>query len=106
MASIPADLKYTRSHEWVRVDGDVATVGITDFAQGELGDITYLELPDPGTGVVATEPNDDAVAGPDVVNASPYEDAWLIRVRLSGSAALENLMSASDYEMFIQDKAS
>ena len=130
MASIPADLKYTRSHEWVRVDGDVATVGMTDFAQGELGDITYLELPDPGTGVVATEPfgvvesvkaasdiyapvdgevverNDDAVAGPDVVNSSPYEDAWLIRVRLSGSAALENLMSASDYEMFIQDKAS
>lgn len=129
MASIPADLKYTKSHEWVRVDGDIATVGMTDYAQGELGDITYLELPDPGTELAATEPfgvvesvkaasdiyapiggevierNEDAVAGPDVVNASPYEQAWLIKVRLADTNAADGLMSADDYEQFLQEVA-
>ena len=129
MARIPADLKYTKSHEWVRVDGDVATVGMTDYAQSELGDITYLELPDPGTAVEATEPfgvvesvkaasdiyapiggevverNEDAVNGPDVLNASPYDQAWLIKIRLSNADALNALMSADDYEKFLQEVA-
>jgi glycine cleavage system H protein len=129
MAQIPADLKYTKSHEWVRVDGDVATVGMTDYAQSELGDITYLELPDPGTAVEATEPfgvvesvkaasdiyapvggevverNEDAVNGPDVLNASPYDQAWLIKIRLSNADALNALMSADDYEKFLQEVA-
>ena len=129
MAQIPADLKYTKSHEWVRVDGDVAIVGMTDYAQSELGDITYLELPDPGTAVEATEPfgvvesvkaasdiyapvggevverNEDAVNGPDVLNASPYDQAWLIKIRLSNADALNALMSADDYEKFLQEVA-
>ncbi len=129
MASIPSDLKYTKSHEWVRVDGDVATVGMTDYAQSELGDITYLELPDPGTELAATEPfgvvesvkaasdiyapiggevierNEDAVAGPDVVNASPYEQAWLIKVKLADAGALQALMTADDYEKYLQEVA-
>ena len=129
MASIPADLRYTKSHEWVRVDGDVATVGMTDYAQSELGDITYLELPEPGTALSATEPfgvvesvkaasdiyapiggevlerNEDAVAGPDVVNASPYERAWLIKVKLADAEALNALMTADDYEQYLQDVA-
>ena len=129
MAQVPADLKYTKSHEWVRVDGDVATVGMTDYAQSELGDITYLELPDPGTAVEATEPfgvvesvkaasdiyapvggevverNEDAVNGPDVLNASPYDQAWLIKIRLSDADALNELMSAGDYEKFLQEVA-
>ena len=130
MASIPADLKYTKSHEWVRIDGDVATVGMTDYAQSELGDITYLELPDPGTEVAATEPfgvvesvkaasdiyapvagevierNEDAVNGPDVLNASPYDQAWLIKVRLADAEALDALMSSADYEQYLQEVAS
>ena len=129
MASVPADLKYTKSHEWVRIDGDVATVGMTDYAQSELGDITYLELPDPGTALAATEPfgvvesvkaasdiyapiggevierNEDAVAGPDVVNASPYDQAWLIKIKLADAEALNALMTADDYEQYLQEVA-
>jgi glycine cleavage system H protein len=129
MAQVPADLKYTKSHEWVRVDGDVATVGMTDYAQSELGDITYLELPDPGTEIAATEPfgvvesvkaasdiyapvggevverNEDAVNGPDVLNASPYDQAWLIKVRLADADAINELMSAADYETYLQEVA-
>ena len=129
MASIPSDLKYTKSHEWVRVDGDIVTVGMTDYAQSELGDITYLELPDPGTSVAATEPfgvvesvkaasdiyapiagevierNEDAVSAPDVVNASPYEQAWLIKVKLADADSLNGLMSADDYEQYLQEVA-
>ena len=129
MASIPADLRYTKTHEWVRVEGDIATVGMSDYAQSELGDITYLELPDPGTELAATEPfgvvesvkaasdiyapvggevierNEDAVNGPDVVNASPYEQAWLIKLRLADAEALNALMSADDYEQYLREVA-
>jgi glycine cleavage system H protein len=130
MADVPADLRYTKSHEWVRVDGDLATVGMTDYAQSELGDITYLELPDPGTEVDATEPfgvvesvkaasdiyapvggevverNEDAVNGPDVLNASPYDQAWLIKIRLKDADAINALMSADDYQKYLQEVAS
>src|SRR3954470_11327160 len=102
--SSPRDLRYTKSHEWVKIDGDVATIGVTDHAQSELGDITYLELPDLGGEVSGGEPfgvvesvkaasdvyspvdgevverNENAIAAPDVVNSSPYGDAWLIKV--------------------------
>ena len=125
----PQDLKYTKSHEWVRVDGDIATIGVTDYAQSELGDITYLELPDVGGSVSGGEPfgvvesvkaasdiytpidgevierNEDAIAAPDVVNSSPYEGAWLIRVRVSDPAQLEQLMSAEEYEELLKNSA-
>jgi glycine cleavage system H protein len=125
----PQDLKYTKSHEWVRVDGDIATIGVTDYAQSELGDITYLELPDVGGSVSGGEPfgvvesvkaasdiytpidgevierNEDAIAAPDVVNSSPYEGAWLIKVRVSDPAQLEQLMSAVEYEELLKNSA-
>ena len=105
--SSPKELKYTKTHEWVKVEGDVATIGVTDYAQNELGDITYLELPDSGEVVSGGEPfgvvesvkaasdvnspvdgevlerNEDAISAPDVVNSSPYDGAWLIKVKLS-----------------------
>ena len=128
MAS-PKDLKYTKSHEWVRVDGDIATIGVTDYAQGELGDITYLELPDVGGSVSGGEPfgvvesvkaasdiytpvdgevverNEDAISAPDVVNSSPYEGAWLIKVRVSDPAQLDQLMSAEEYDQLVESSA-
>jgi glycine cleavage system H protein len=126
MAS-PRDLKYTKSHEWVRIDGDVATFGLTDHAQSELGDITYLELPEVGGTVTQAEPfgvvesvkaasdiyapldgevieiNASAVDAPDVVNKSPYEDAWLVKVRISDAGQADNLMDPDAYDTFEQE---
>ena len=123
--SSPADLRYTKSHEWVRIDGDTATIGVTDHAQSELGDITYLELPDIGSQVSGGEPfgvvesvkaasdiyapvdgevverNEDAIAAPDMVNASPYEGAWLIKVRLADPSQVDGLMSPEEYDALL-----
>jgi glycine cleavage system H protein len=120
----PTDLRYTKTHEWVRLDGDVATIGITDHAQGELGDITYLELPEVGDAVSWNQPfgvvesvkaasdvyapidgeiverNEDAISSPDVVNASPFDRAWLVKVRVSDPSQVESLMAAADYDAF------
>lgn len=125
----PANLKFTKSHEWVLVEDDVVTVGIADYAQQELGDITYLELPEVGTSVSAGEPfgvvesvkavadiyapldgevlerNDNAVDSPEVINTSPYGDAWLIKVRISDSSQVDTLMSSSEYDTFAEDLA-
>jgi glycine cleavage system H protein len=122
--STPADLKFTKTHEWVRVADDVVTVGLADYAQQELGDITYLELPDVGSPVSAGEAfgvvesvkaasdiyspldgevierNESAVDGPEVINTSPYDDAWLIKVKVNDPAQLDKLMNAEDYETF------
>jgi glycine cleavage system H protein len=126
--SAPTDLRYTKTHEWVRLDGDVATFGLTDYAQNELGDITYLELPDPGTAVTHDEPfgvvesvkaasdiyapidgevverNDGAVDAPEIVNTSPYGDAWLIKVRVADPAQVESLMDPSTYDQFAESE--
>jgi glycine cleavage system H protein len=123
----PKDLRYTKSHEWVRLDGDVATIGVTDHAQSELGDITYLELPDLGSEVRDGEPfgvvesvkaasdiyspidgevvdrNEDAISAPDVVNSSPYEGAWLIKVRLADPAQVKSLLSPDQYDQLVED---
>ncbi len=122
--SAPTDLKFTRTHEWVRIEDEIATIGITDYAQNELGDITYLELPDSGESVSNGEPfgviesvkaasdvyspldgevierNEGAVDSPEVINSSPYGDAWLIKVRLSDPSQIESLMNPSDYDAF------
>jgi glycine cleavage system H protein len=127
--SSPADRRYTRTHEWVSLDGDVATIGVTDFAQSELGDITYLDLPEVGTaitenaalGVVESvkaandifspvdgevvERNDAAVDAPETVNSSPYGDAWLVKVRVSDPAKFEALMDAAAYDSFAESAA-
>ncbi len=128
MAS-PIDRRYTRTHEWVLVEGDVATMGVTDHAQNELGDITYLELPEPGTEVEATKPlgvvesvkaasdvyspvdgeiverNDNLLDAPETVNTSPYEGAWLVKIRLSNPAQVEDLMDATAYDIYEQEAA-
>lgn len=122
----PQDLKFTKTHEWARVEGDTVTIGIADYAQSELGDITYLELPEPGDSISAAEPfgvvesvkaasdiyspidgevierNEDVISGPDVVNASPYDRAWLLKVRVADPSQLESLMSAEDYDSFVE----
>jgi glycine cleavage system H protein len=128
MAS-PADRKYTRTHEWVSLDGDVATIGITDFAQSELGDITYLELPEVGDaialdqafGIVESvkaandvfspvdgeviERNDTAIDSPESINLSPFDQAWLVRVRLGDASQLDALMDAEAYDDFAKSAA-
>ncbi|MDD4309544.1 MAG: glycine cleavage system protein GcvH [Candidatus Cloacimonetes bacterium] len=125
--NIQDDLLYTESHEWVRVEGDLATIGISDFAQHELGDIVFVELPEPGNKVSAGEPcgsieavkavedlisplsgkveekNSDLEDSPDLINKSPYEDGWLIKIRLSNLDELENLLTAVEYQKNIPE---
>lgn len=126
----PTDLRYTRTHEWLRREGDVATIGITDHAQTELGDITYLELPEVGDAVSQAQPfgivesvkaasdvyspvdgevverNEAAVAAPDLVNASPYEQAWLIKIRLKDPEQVAALLEPTDYDSFAETAAT
>lgn len=123
---IPEELYYTESHEWIRVDGDEAIIGITDFAQHELGDIVYIELPDVGKKVSAGEPcgsieavkavedinspvsgkvesrNGDLEDSPDLINKSPYDEGWLIKVKLTNMDELENLLSATEYKKIVE----
>ncbi len=123
--NIPQDLVYSKEHEWCRVDGDVVVIGITDFAQGELGDVVFLELPEVGdtatTGeefgtieavkAVAelfapvngevTEVNADVIDSPETVNEDPYGNGWMIKISMSDPAELDDLMDASGYEAMI-----
>jgi glycine cleavage system H protein len=123
---VPDDLYYTESHEWVRVKDDLATIGITDFAQHELGEIVFLELPEAGDKVSAGEPcgtieavksaedlnspvsgkveekNMEAEESPDLINKSPYEEGWLYKVRLSETDEIENLLTAKEYTKLIE----
>ena len=118
---LPDDLRYTAEDEWVRVDGDEATVGISDFAQDQLGDIVFVELPELGRtisrgdafGIIesvkalsdlysplsgeVTARNDALVDAPELVNSSPYGDGWMMRLRLTDAAQLDDLLSADDY---------
>ncbi len=120
----PENRKYTKTHEWISIEGDIATFGLTDHAQSELGDITYLELPEVGDPVKAgdafgvvesvkaasdvyspidgevVEVNSTAVDGPDVINNSPYDDAWLVKVRMADPSQLDSLMDTSAYDEF------
>ena len=122
----PPELKYTKEHEWVRVEGDTGTIGITDYAQDQLGDIVVVELPTVGTAIGAaqklgeiesvkavselfapvsgevTEANDGLADSPEAVNDDPYGDGWMVKMRLSDAAELEGLLSADEYEAFIE----
>jgi glycine cleavage system H protein len=124
----PANLKYTKSDEWVRVEGDEATIGITDYAQDQLGDIVYIELPwDPQTlahegkfgdieSVKATSELVSPVSGevvkanealkenPELINDSPYDEGWMLVVKLSNLAELDGLLSAADYEAYLEGR--
>jgi glycine cleavage system H protein len=123
--NVPAELKYTKEHEWVRLEGDVAVIGITDFAQGELGDIVFVEvetvdeelgadevfgtieavktvsdlfMPVSGEVMAFNEAVDD---DPSLVNADPYGEGWLIKVKVDDALALEGLMDAEAYKAHI-----
>lgn len=117
--NIPSDLLYTKDHEWVKIDGDIATVGVTDFAQGELGDIVYVEIETEGESIDAgevfgtveavktvsdlfmplsgevVEVNEALESNPEVVNSDPYGEGWMIKIKISDKGDL--LMSAEDY---------
>jgi glycine cleavage system H protein len=124
---VPTDLRYTPEHEWVRVDGDTATVGVTEFAAGQLGDVVFVDLPEPGRvvdqfatfGVVesvkavsdlfaplsgeVTEANSDLTAQPELVNSDPFGAGWMIRVRLSNPGQVDGLLSADAYQKLIAE---
>ncbi len=121
----PEQLRYTKEHEWVGLEGDVATIGITDHAQEELGDIVYVELPKPGTklekgktlGSVESvkavsdiyapvsgevvEVNETLAEAPEKINTDPHGAAWLVKIRLSAPGDVSDLLSAADYQSYI-----
>ena len=124
----PPEFLYTKDHEWIRVDESVRTIGITDYAQKELGDVVFVELPKPGDHVTAAESfgtiesvkavseiyspvNGEVTAvngklqnNPEIVNTDPHGDAWLIKVRLADRTEIDKLMTADEYEAYIQQE--
>jgi glycine cleavage system H protein len=125
----PADLRYHKEHEWVRVEGDTAVIGISDFAQDQLGEVVYVDLPSAGDTFAAgdtfgeiesvksvselfspvsgsvTEVNDDLDATPEIINSDPYGAGWMIKVAMSDASELGALMSADEYDSFIANEA-
>lgn len=125
--SVPEELQYTRSHEWVRTEDDTATIGITDHAQDELGDIVFVELPETGAtfdagdsfgtvesvkavsdlytpvGGEVVEVNEALSDSPEKINEDPYGEGWIVKIQVSGEA---DLLSASDYEQFLEEEES
>lgn len=119
---VPADLRYTKDHEWVRIDGDTATIGVTEYAAHELGDVVFVDLPSVGKavdqfatfGVVESvkavsdlyapltgevlEVNGDLAGQPELVNSDPYGSGWMIRVKVSDSSQVDGLLDAAAYE--------
>ncbi|MCA0980865.1 MULTISPECIES: glycine cleavage system protein GcvH [Exiguobacterium] len=126
MSKVPANLRYSKEHEWVEVNGTKARIGITDFAQSELGDIVFVELPEVDGTILLDEPfgsvesvktvselyapvsgritavNEDLADSPELVNESPFENAWMVEVELTEESDLDKLMSAEEYEAMIQ----
>ena len=124
---VPSDLRYTKDHEWVRVDGDEAVVGITDYATNQLGDIVFVELPDVGRtlaqfgafGVVesvkavsdlfapvsgdVTGTNDALAAAAELVNSDPYGEGWMLRVRIGDASQVESLLDPAAYEQLVAE---
>jgi glycine cleavage system H protein len=119
--NVPADLKYTKDHEWIKIDGDTVIVGVTDFAQSELGDIVFVEVETEGDTVANEETfgsieavktvsdlfmpisgeitafNEDLEASPEVVNSDPYGEGWMIKIAFSDQSEIDALLSAEDY---------
>jgi glycine cleavage system H protein len=124
--NFPEQLKYTKDHEWVKIEGDTATVGITDFAQSELGDIVFIEVETEGESLdqeevfgsieavktvsdlfmpvsgEVTEFNEELEETPELVNEDPYEKGWIVKIKLSDPAEAEALMSAADYQATVE----
>lgn len=125
----PDELKYTEEHEWLLVEDELVTVGITDFAQDSLGDIVFVELPEVGTMLVAGKPfgvvesvkavsdvyapisgevievNEELPDSPETINTSPYEDGWMIKIKPSDLSQLEDLLDADDYADFVEESS-
>jgi glycine cleavage system H protein len=124
MANVPEDLHYSKDHEWVRVDGDQAIIGITDYAQNSLGDVVYVELPKAGDEFAANEAfgsvesvkavsevftpvagtvaniNESLADEPETVNSDPYGAGWMIRIKMSNRGEVDSLLTAAEYEDF------
>lgn len=127
--NIPSELKYSREHEWIRVEGNLVTIGITDYAQEELGDIVNVELPDEGDeihkdeafGAVESvkassevfspvsgkiiEVNEPLLDAPEMINEDPYDEGWMVKVELSDSSELDELMDAAGYMQYIEEES-
>lgn len=127
---VPKELRYTKEHEWVRIEGTQAVIGITDHAQAELGDITFVELPKVGAQISqmkvfgtiesvkaasdlyapvsgkVVEVNGSLEKTPEVVNQSPYEKGWLVRLEVASAAEADNLLTAAQYEALIAEQKS
>jgi glycine cleavage system H protein len=125
----PEELKYTEEHEWALVEGDVVTIGITDFAQDALGDVVFVELPEVGTvlevgkpfGVVESvkavsdvyaplsgevvEVNEELPDAPETINTSPYEDGWMIKIKVADPSMADELMDSDAYRAFTEEEA-
>jgi len=123
--NFPADLKYTKDHEWIRIEGDEATIGITEFAQGELGDIVFIEIPTEGEEVAANEVfgtieavktvsdlfmpvtstilsiNEKLDGSPELVNTDPYGEGWIVKVKIINAAELAGLLTADAYQELV-----
>ncbi len=124
--SLPQDLKYSEDHEWIKVEGNTVTIGITDFAQSELGDIVFVELPEEGDDISKGDSfgsvesvktvselyapvsgsivavNEELDDSPELVNENPYEGAWMLKVELSDESELDNLLDAAGYQAVIE----
>jgi glycine cleavage system H protein len=129
MANIPENLRYSKDHEWVSVDGDVATIGITDYAQGSLGDVVYVELPKNGDKFNAheafgsvesvkavseiftpvagevVEANDGLNDTPEVVNSDPYGGGWMVKIKMENPGAADAMLSAAEYDEYLSSNA-
>jgi glycine cleavage system H protein len=124
----PDDIKYHREHAWVRVEGKRATIGITDYAQQQMGDIVYVDLPEPDTEIDAdselseiestkatspvispvsgtiVEVNEDLADSPEIINEDPYGNGWLVTLEMNDPSELNDLMSKSEYEKFLKEE--
>ncbi len=124
MANVPEDLHYSKDHEWVRVEGDQAVIGVTDYAQNSLGDVVYVELPKAGEQFATNESfgsvesvkavsevftpvsgevakiNESLADEPEKVNTDPYGEGWMIRVRMANASEVDSLLTAAEYEDF------
>jgi glycine cleavage system H protein len=123
----PVDLKYTSEHEWIRIEGDIADVGVTDYAQDALGDVVFLEIPEVGSNVEKGETfgvvesvkavsdlyaplsgevikaNEVLVDAPELINEHPYDDGWMIAIKMSDTEELKELMNVDDYETYVKE---
>ena len=129
MAKVPEDLHYSKDHEWVRVEGDDAIIGITDYAQNSLGDVVYVELPKAGDEFAASEPfgsvesvkavsevfmpvggaitsiNESLADEPDKVNSDPYGDAWFVKIKMDNAGEVDKMLSGEEYEEYLSANA-